>query len=142
MISYCDTIDLPAIPEKFLLSKNQICDLIRLSPDFWWDEGYGSFLADQELHDFIQPFFEKPVAVRYQLITEDRPFHIDACEQTFKYNYVYQTGGDTVKTIWNPDNEFAVTCKQNTWYRLNVKVLHCVKGIVSPRCSITVKEEI
>lgn len=142
MITYCEQVDLPVMPDEFLLSEDQILHLQRLSPDSWWQQGYGSFYAGQEIHDFLQPYFQRLIAVRYQLITKDRPFHIDACKQTFKYNYVYKTGGQDVKTIWDPSSPFTVVCEINNWYKLNVAELHCVKGITSSRCSITVKEEV
>ena len=150
MSNLCDEVDIPVVPDEFRLTYDQILELQRLSPDEWWTEGYGSFPAGPELHEFLQPSFEKPIAVRYQLISKDRPYHIDACVQTYKYNFVYETGGPEVKTIWQthrafsqpPYDPFEITCKQNTWYRLNVKVSHCVKDIESPRLSITIKEDL
>lgn len=149
-ISLCEEVYITAIPDEFRLTYEQIIGLQRLSPDEWWTEGYGSFLAGPELHEFLQPYFQKPIGVRYQVISRDRPYHIDACIQTFKYNFVYETGGNEVKTIWqthraggqSPFVPFEITCKQNTWYKLNVKVSHCVKDIESARLSITIKEDL
>ena len=149
---YCEKIsELPQVPDQYLLTEDQIINLDRLSPDTWWAEGYGSFMANNELTDFIQPYFSKPIAVRYQLITKDRPFHIDTCAQTYKYNYVYKTGGSNVKTIWRKsiypsthllDDDIVTTCDNRCWYKLNVKLSHCVIDIETARCSITVKEDL
>lgn len=149
---YCEKIsELPQIPDQYLLTEDQIKNLERLSPNEWWTKGYGSFMATNELTDFIKPHFSRPIAVRYQLITQDRPFHIDACIQTYKYNYVYETGGTKVKTIWRTyndlnthpiDDDIVTTCEGSCWYKLNVKLLHCVVGIETARCSITVKEDL
>ena len=149
-MSYCEEVDIPVVPKEFRLTYDQIIELQRLSPDEWWAEGYGSFLAGPELHEFLQPSFQKPIAVRYQVISRDRPYQIDACVQTFKYNFVYETGGTEVKTIWQthrvkeqpPYDPFEITCKPNIWYKLNVKISHCVKDIESPRLSITIKEDL
>lgn len=141
-MKYCQQINLPAVPDKFLLTEDQILRLELLSPDAWWQEGYGSFLANQEVHDFLQPFFPKSISVRYQLITKDIPFHTDGCKHPFKYNYVYKTGGQKVKTIWKSKDLFIVDCEPNTWYKLNIKVPHMVKDVETARCTITVKEDI
>lgn len=147
MKTLCEEVDIPVVPEEFRLSYDEVLELQRLTPDKWWDQGYGSFLAGPDLHEFLQPAFEMPIAVRYQLMSRDRPYQIDACEQTF--NFVYETGGPEVKTIWQthrwkeepPFDPFEIICKPNTWYRLNVKVSHCVKDIESPRLSITINVE-
>ena len=142
-MNYCEEVDIPVVPDELRLTYDQILELQRLSPDQWWTEGYGSFLAGPELHEFLQPIFQKPITVRYQIISQDRPYHIDACVQTFKYNFVYETGGDEVKTIWQTGlKPFEITCKKNTWYKLNVKVPHCVKDVESQRLSITIKEDL
>lgn len=142
MHPYTLTDCLPKIPEKFLLSSEEIQLLDNLTPQLW-DEGYGSFLASEELHSYLSNYFNKDIKVRYQLILSDRHYHTDICEQTHKYNYVYKSGGIVVNTVWClPNNQVSVRCKEHVWYKLNVKIPHGVFGITSPRCSITIKEEI
>ena len=143
---YCKVIDhLPKVPQEFLLSAEDIQELMWCAtPPELLDHGYGSFLVPDGLSLYLQEYFDHPVIVRYQVILNDHKLHIDTCEQTYKYNYVYITGGDQIITSWYPENNQPVSleCVPETWYKLHVKVPHDAIGITKPRCSITIKGQI
>lgn len=129
---------LPKMPDEFLLSGEHIRSLRCLSPQKAFEAGYASYLPDNEteLTDYLFKYFNTDIEVRYQLITNDLPMHQDICEQDYKFNYVYETGGDNVLTQWEGEE---IVCEPYTWYRLNVRNYHAVSNVVSDRLSITVK---
>lgn len=140
--NYCKEINfLPTVPDKFLLNAVDIRKLPCLTPQLL-THGYGNYLANNEIHDFLQPYFKNPIKVRYQLILSDRPYHTDICKEDEKYNYIYKTGGDEVLTTWKDMfDTYSIICKPNVWYNLKIKISHKVTGISTPRCSITIKVE-
>jgi len=136
-----ESLDLPQIPYDFLLLPDEIELLTCATPELW-EHGYGSFIPeDPELEEFLAPYFDGDLTVRYQMILNDLPAHTDICEQDWKYNFLYDSGGDDVQTHWWVANEITDTlrAKVHEWTKLNVKIEHSVSGISYPRLSITVK---
>lgn len=129
---------LPRLPDEFLLSGEHIRSLKCLSPQKAFEAGYASYLPDNEteLTEYLSEYFNSDIEVRYQLIFNDLPMHQDICEQDYKYNYVYQTGGDNVLTEWVGEQAI---CRPHIWYKLNVRNSHAVSNVVSDRLSVTVK---
>jgi hypothetical protein len=135
LISY-----LPDIPETFQLTSDEIRNLECLTPQTL-QYGYGSFRPNNEITEFLQSYFDSEIIVRYQLIWKDLPAHQDICDQDFKYNYIYELGGSPVITSWWDQEKLQeqIHCKDNMWYKLNVRNFHSVSGIQQERCSITIK---
>ncbi len=141
MKHYEENLDLPQIPYDFLLLADEIELLTCATPELW-KHGYGSFIPENsELEEFLAPYFDSDITVRYQMILNDLPAHTDICEQSWKYNFLYDNGGTNVTTEWWQDGEVTDTLRANVheWCRFNVKIEHSVTGILYPRLSITVK---
>ena len=58
------------------------------------------------------------------------------------YNYLIDTGGDAVNTIWFEDDrkteQYRKCIPSNTWHSLDVSIPHTVQGIKGTRIAITV----
>lgn len=131
------------INKQFLITLPEILGFRCLTPKLWVPSyAYGSFECSPELTACIQEQFNTDVQVRYQVALKDLAPHVDICKQEYKYIYVYNTGGSNVNTtFWKEDGScINKICKSNTWYKLHVKTLHSVVGLIAPRLSITVKE--
>jgi len=132
------------VPPYFFKSYGDIVGGLRNCSPKLWRGGFGSFEATSELYKFLEPYFNCPISVKYQVLKGDIGPHTDVCEQQFKYNYIYDLGGDSVTTKWwdldTKAEVFSIECKLETWYKLNVKEFHSVEGTFRPRLSITIKE--
>jgi len=134
-------VDLPQLPDDILDSDpesilKRTCTFDRI------EYGYGSFEANPELYEFLQPYYKTPIIVRYQLVLNDLPKHTDFCDQDYKCNYIITPGGDNVITTWyKQDRVLAYTqFESQLWYKFNVTLEHDVINVKSPRVSVTVKE--
>lgn len=129
-------IDLPKVPESFLLTEEEIRELhcthsqILLGYSSWQPNNEAEMIA------YYSKYFDSDISIRYQIITKDLPSHQDACKQDWKMNYVYKTGGDAVITSWEQTD---LHCDPHVWYKLNVRQAHRVSGVESTRLSITLK---
>jgi hypothetical protein len=105
---------------------------------------YSSYLVSSDLKLLLADYFDKPINVRYQLISAQLPVHIDAGGISNKYNYLLTTGGDCVTTRWwdsleNPTNMLYENCAAlHVWHELNVSVPHDISPIESYRLSIEI----
>jgi len=143
---YYEVIDyLPEIPKELLEDLSDIKQKTNQFNGRASEDQYASYPVSNELHNFIQKYFEYEVAVRYQIIQENLKIHIDKGVEK-KYNYIIETGGNNVKTLWHrrrdPDNIYAeLNSQPNTWYLLNVSFPHSVQNVETQRVSITVKKK-
>lgn len=108
---------------------------------------YASYEAPVTLHNFIQPYFDYPVLVKYQVIKKSLGSHIDLGKSTIKYNYLLDTGGSCKTRWWNDVAEKAtdmlceVESKPFVWHSLNVAIPHSVTEPTTPRISVTVTKK-
>jgi len=112
----------------------------------WWcmDEGgmaYSTYDVSDELHAYVQQFFEFDVIVNYQLIHGQIPVHTDYA-RSLCWNYIIDTGGQHPDTrFWNDEGTEIVErfdCKLHTWYQVNVTNKHDVSNIERFRIALTV----
>lgn len=136
------------IPEEFLIRDVSIIESFEnVFPDKRGAHIYGSYVAPDELQNYIQSFFSVPVLVRYQVIHSQLPVHIDVGVDKEKYNYIYETGGDNVETRWwsSKDNDkellHAMIVEPNHWVKFRVDIPHDISAVESTRLSITVREK-
>ena len=134
---------LPKVPAEYLLTESEILRLKCQTPDEL-KYGYGSFGPDNGVEELFTEYFDQPIAVKYQRIESNIPLHVDRDHLDYKYNYVYDLGGEDVVTGWksskdSTDFEQIIKCEKHVWYMLNVGKLHAVWGITRPRLSITIK---
>lgn len=146
MNKYCEIVDfIPRIPENLI----EDIDTIKTKYQNLFNtpklsDVYASYETSDQLHNYIQNFFDYEILVRYQLIGRKLPIHIDRNTVTVKYNYLITTGGDNVKTRWFDNNKnllYETVCEKNKWYKLDIKTLHDITNINASRLSITVKEK-
>jgi len=111
-----------------------------------YEHVYASYVTSQQLHDFLQEHFNYPIIVRYQVIGEKLPVHVDI-GVTEKYNYIIDSGGSSVITRWwdSKENPTVILSQTHTperiWHKLCVNIPHDITEVTSPRISIQVKEE-
>ena len=147
-MTYHNYIDfLPKIPQEIISDLAEIETYDNAFPHKELVDVYASYKVPQKLSDYIQQYFDYDVTVRYQVIKDNLPIHIDIGVEEIKYNYLISTGGDNVKTrFWddckNPRKMLhEIITKQTTWHCLNIKIPHEVINVASPRVSITVKRK-
>lgn len=153
---------LPDIPDKFFKPYQEILDNVQEKDIGAHLPDEGSYAitvhdADQELLEYLQPYFEGKIAVRWQIITRDLQLHIDwgKCER--KFLYVYDQGGENVKTqFWSyrdddnlngdwiteddRDIKLEVQIPTKQWAQLNVKAPHKVINVDHVRYSLLIRE--
>jgi hypothetical protein len=135
---------IPKVPEELIISDIQ--ELYKRNNAFTndrsWDWWYFTTLVDPELHDFLQPYFNFPVLIYYQLSGVQLTPHIDS-GRTWCYNYTILPGGPDVKTRWYDENDnivYQVTASLKTWYRLQVDIKHDISPIQSHRLSLSIQK--
>jgi len=105
---------------------------------------YSAHDVEQELMNELYKTFPPNIfnAYLYQCIGPSIPIHKDIARDTC-FNYILNTGGDNVETVWYDDNYKEIHreyIEPNRWHQLKVDVLHTVEGITNKRYGITVNE--
>jgi hypothetical protein len=143
---YFEKINLPKIPNELISSIVEIETFRNFFPNKAFSHTYASYEVPDRLCTFLRRYFEHDICVRYQVIKNKLPVHIDK-GTTEKINYIIDPGGKEVKTRWwdNLSNPKHIVCEsileKNEWYYLNVSLPHDITEIVSPRISITIKND-
>ena len=172
------SVELPEIPDHLLF---KTIDEIRDNCEVIYDAYmYKTYQAPQELYDFMRPLQGKPkvhdnfsdimrmyvadvLQIRYQVMTEQLPIHMDADSRgiTHVLNYHIDTGGDDVKTRWwdMPDDlhlrfdggpfdyhmgdyydqskiVYETVIPKDTWHFLRVNYPHDIGRISRPRLGL------
>ena len=104
---------LPEVPSLFHLSLKEIQEFENVFPHKDYDHTFASYVAPQELSDYIQEYFDYPVLTRYQVIRDKVPVHTDLGIVGVKYNYVFESGGNNVRTrFWDMGQIVESVCVQ------------------------------
>lgn len=145
MSSYYELIDfLPQIPDELLIT--DVAELYKrnnaFSSDRTYDYWYFTTLVDEPIYNLIQPCFDYPVDIYYQLSGVQLTPHIDKGRYEC-FNYTILPGGPDVKTRWYLDDElvFQVTAPIKTWHKIRVDVTHDISPIDSHRLSLSVQRK-
>jgi hypothetical protein len=107
---------------------------------------YASYLVSSKLRKFLQSYFDKPINVRYQVINDQLPVHIDAGGIFRKFNYLLDAGGESVFTRWwdsldNPSTiVYQCQAQEFTWHQIKVNHAHDISPIKRTRLSIEIHE--
>lgn len=127
---------------------------------------YSTHEVSSKIHEFLSPYFDGEINIRYQVMKSQLPIHIDN-HATHIFNYVLLTGGDNVLTRWwNMPKEKRLVFLPNVphdicrgeeqdcdqliyetvippkkWYKLQVNIPHDISVIQTPRLGITVWEK-
>jgi hypothetical protein len=135
---------IPSIPKNLIIT--DIEELYKRPNAFddsgEWDWWYFTTKVDDKLYNFLQPYFDFPIEVYYQLSGRQLTPHIDQ-GRTFCYNYTLLPGGPEVRTRWYDDNMeniiYEIEAPLFTWHRLQVDVPHDISEIESHRLSLTIQ---
>jgi hypothetical protein len=144
---YTEVDFIPNIPAYLLDTIDIIETYQNVYPDTSYASTYASYAVPDKLSKWIQQYFEYPVITRYQVIKKQLPVHIDWGITGIKYNYLLETGGENVKTLWwdsvdDPKEiKFETISKLNIWHTLNIEEPHSISEINSPRISVTVRKK-
>tara|TARA_B100000508_G_C11283016_1_gene191475 strand:+ start:94 stop:570 length:477 start_codon:yes stop_codon:yes gene_type:complete len=137
--------DWPQIPKELLYNTvEQITKLQDHSPNNKYRPFRSYLIDDKKLLDHLQPYFDFDVSDEqafYQIVRRGLHTHIDQ-NRKIVYNYLIDTGGDAVNTIWFEDDrkteQYRKCIPSNTWHSLDVSIPHTVQGIKGTRIAITV----
>jgi hypothetical protein len=138
--------NLPIIPEYLLSDLDTIETFENTFPHKDYAHTYASYKADARLTEWLQDYFDFKIVVRYQVIKQKLPVHVDygVSLADLRYNYLITTGGPNVRTRWwdsdkNPTRLLKeLKAEKNTWHILNVATPHDITELDSPRISVTV----
>jgi hypothetical protein len=143
---YAEILNWNPIPDKLIeFDVDNIKKLINDSPfkDLEWFQQYK--ISNHHLLNFIQPFFNFNVFGKsyYQIIKNGIKRHVDVGRST-AYNFLINTGGDDVYTVWYDYNRveeiYKIKIPIKTWHKLDVSICHSVEGITDTRIAISVFE--
>lgn len=121
-------INLPEIPTVIV---QRYLDAVHSVEAKYTNGGYiWSDSNNELLNNWCQRYICKDIYWGVQLMTEDLPVHVDE-GTTLKFVYLFQTGGDEVKTHFWQDGEIQETyvIPTNQWHTLKVDTEHSVVGI-------------
>jgi hypothetical protein len=130
---------LPKIPSELIETDLSVIESsTRIYP--YPSNTFCSWWIDDKLERFLQPHFNFPIQVRYQVIKNKLSKHVDD-GRTFCYNYVVHSGGSNIQTRWFDEEEITefVVMNEFEWYWLDVSVPHDLDQFVNYRLSISVK---
>ena len=134
-------------------SKHETYDEVQKIPNHWifrHEERIGRYFytihkCGVELAEELKILFPDLVdkldklLCNYQCIYDGVPIHKD--DRDVAFNYIINSGGDNVETVWYDDNykEIHRECiEAKKWHQLTVNVLHTVEGITNKRFGITI----
>lgn len=137
---YLECPFLPKIPDELIETDLGVIESgTRIYPRP--SDTFCSWSLDERLENFLQPYFDFPIQVRYQVIKNKIPVHVDI-GRTFCFNYLIDSGGSNVSTRWfdQEGNIIEETVfEERQWYWLDVSVPHDVDSTVKQRVAISVK---
>jgi len=137
---YLECPYLPKIPEEIIETNLSVIESgKKIYPKK--SETFCSWWLDDKLEIFLQPYFNFPIEVRYQVIKNKLPIHTDIGRK-FCYNYLIHLGGNNIHTRWfdTENNEIeSVVMGEKKWYWLDVSVPHDIDQWVDYRIAISVK---
>ena len=139
---------IPPVPVQLIhdLSQIESRDNVFAYPSY--RDHYASYVAQKNLEEWAQRYFDHRVITRYQVVRRDLPIHVDVGIVGRKFNYLTTLGGDNVKTRWwdsvdPPGNmiyEKTWTSEDlNVWWDMSIETAHQVLNLQEPRISITVR---
>lgn len=142
-------LDWNTIPKNLLLFtedkiKSQFDDH---SPYDWYQQFRQFKINNADLAAYLQPNFKFDITDRmfYQIIRSGIATHIDT-GRVIIYNYLLDTGGDNVYTVWFEDDQvteqYKIKLPAFTWHSLDVSIPHTVTGIETTRIAISIFESV
>lgn len=138
------TLEFPKLPEVYNYNENILKSNFQdISPFPDYTDYRLYLIPDKNLEKILQPHFSFNITgkIRCQVIKKNIVIHKDV-NREIVYNYVLDTGGDDVSTVWYYDDMctemFKTTIPKNVWHVMDVTKYHTVKGIKDTRISFTI----
>lgn len=141
--SLLEYIDLPAIPDEWLLSLEEIKKLPSFSPIALETHNlyYLRKVTDERIINLLQPHLDFDISnsLFYQYIGKQLGSHIDYGRKTV-INYIINTGGENVVTKWfsGTDVIFQDIIEEKRWHKITVDIPHSVDNIQTDRYMLTI----
>jgi len=137
-----EELTLPQIPEELILQDPNIVRERR--PNIWKEVPttvYTQHTVNNELVEFLQPYFDFELKIRYQVLEHNVPIHKDI-GRVAAINYLLFAGGDNVVTRWYEDDKETVKFEKqiplHTWHKIDTTVYHGIHGIEDKRLALTI----
>ena len=132
-------LDLPEVPEDLILPVEEVLQLENI---FGGEtKNYTIHECQDELREYLKELFPECEKFRYQTLIKGVPVHKDR-GRTTAINYIIETGGDNVQTIWYEEDYTTpthhVVLPKKKWHELQVDLYHTVENIEERRFAITV----
>lgn len=135
-------LDLPKIPSELVFHDPNI--VRERQPNIWKEVPttvYTQHTVNQDLIDFLQPYFDQELKIRYQVLEHRVPIHKDI-GRVAAINYILDAGGDNVVTRWYEDDKQTVKFEKqipiHVWHRIDTTVYHGIHGIQDKRLALTI----
>jgi|TARA_R100000030_G_scaffold77306_1_gene60184 hypothetical protein len=132
-------LDLPEVPEDLILPVEEVLQLENI---FGGEtKNYTIHECQDELREYLKELFPECEKFRYQTLIKGVPVHKDR-GRTTAINYIIETGGNNVQTIWYEEDYTTPThnviLPKKKWHELQVDLYHTVANIEERRFAITV----
>jgi hypothetical protein len=132
-------LDVPEIPEELILPLDEVLQLENIFGGA--TNNYTIHECQPELRDWLKSHFPDCTKFRYQTLIDEIPVHKDR-GRDIAINYILDTGGDDVKTVWYEEDWTTATHDMifpaKKWHEIDVSIYHGVSGLTSRRWAITV----
>jgi hypothetical protein len=144
-VKYIKYLDLPSVPEHLL---DPVDDIINQYNEKMLVREFAHFqyrTINKNLDEWVHSIFKMKCYAKYQVIYNGIPIHKDnpafPGDRKIAFNYVLDTGGDSVITSVYDDNKILLQSEcipLKTWHSLVVEKYHGVEGIKTVRVALTV----
>lgn len=136
---YFNYLDLPTVPEHLILPVEEVLELENI---FGGEtKNYTIHECQDELRDYLKNLFPHRDTFRYQTLIHSIPVHKDR-GRTTAINYLINTGGADVQTIWYEEDyttpTYRVVLSNRRWHEIQVDRYHTVTNIQQRRFAITI----
>ena len=136
---YFNYLDLPTVPEHLILPVEEVLELENI---FGGEtKNYTIHECQDELRDYLKNLFPHRDTFRYQTLIHSIPVHKDR-GRTTAINYLINTGGADVQTIWYEEDyttpTYRVVLSKRRWHEIQVDRYHTVTNIQQRRFAITI----
>lgn len=142
-MNYIEYLDLPKIPTHLIDSVESIINMSpksnsNVAADYPY---FKTKNVNDDLKSWLQSLFDFEIFPQYQLVYNGLPIHIDKGNRVVAFNYLLDTGGDSVKTAVYDSNYKLLQCETlevSRWHRINTGMLHGVHGIHRDRVRVAI----
>ena len=138
-MTYYKYLELPVVPVSLILPVEEVLELENI---FGGEtKNYTIHECQDELREYLKELFPERQTFRYQTLVHGIPVHKDR-GRTTAINYIIETGGNNVQTIWYEEDyvtpTYNVVLPKKIWHEIQVDQYHTVMNIEERRFAITI----